>query len=81
MGSASAERVGKEEVGWDYPQGAVHMAATRLSCKRDMVSTRSANSCHSRMKRLKKCLLLSACMGSFISCQEGCVGSELVFAK
>ena len=30
--------------GWGHPQGAVHMAATRLGCKRAMVTTEWANS-------------------------------------
>ena len=31
--------------GWCHPQGAVHMAAARLGCKRAMVGTEWAN-CH-----------------------------------
>ena len=30
--------------GWGHPQGAVHMAAVRLGCKRNMVGTKWANS-------------------------------------
>ena len=54
-GSGSAERVhgtGKDE--WGHPHSAVHMAAARLGCKSNMVSTRWANSRSSRINRLRK---------------------------
>ena len=40
---------------WGYPQGAVHMAAARLGCKRTMVGTGWANSRPGCMSRLRKC--------------------------
>ena len=32
-GSVSVERVGQGEVGWDHPQGDMHMVAARVGCK------------------------------------------------
>ena len=46
----SAERVGQE----GHPQGAVHMAAARLGCKKAMVGTGWANSRPGCMNRLRK---------------------------
>ena len=40
--------------GWGHPQGAVHMAAARLGCKRTMVGTGWANSQPGYMSRLRK---------------------------
>ena len=40
--------------GRGHPQGAVHMAAGRLDCKRTMVGTGSANSRPGCMSRLRK---------------------------
>ena len=40
--------------GWGHPQGAVHMAAARLGCKRIMVGTGWANSWPGYMSRLRK---------------------------
>ena len=40
--------------GLGHPQGAVHMAAARLGCKRTMVGTRWANSHPGRKSRLRK---------------------------
>ena len=41
--------------GWGHPQGAVHMAAARLGCKRTVVGTGWANSWPGCMSRLRKC--------------------------
>ena len=41
--------------GWGHPQGAVHMAAARLGCKRAMVGTEWANSRPGCMNRHRKC--------------------------
>ena len=41
--------------GWHHPQGAVHMAAARLGCKRTMVGTGWANSRPGCMNALRKC--------------------------
>ena len=43
---------GKDE--WGHPHSAVHMAAARLGCKSNMVSTRWTNSRSSRINRLRK---------------------------
>ena len=40
---------------WGHPQGAVHMAAARLGCKRTVVGTGWANSWPGCMSRLRKC--------------------------
>ena len=40
--------------GWGHPQGAVHMAAAGLGCKRAMVGTGWANSHPGCMNRLRK---------------------------
>ena len=40
---------------WDHPQGAMHMAAARLGCKRTMVGTGWANSRPGCMSKLQKC--------------------------
>ena len=40
--------------GWGHQQGAVHMAAARLDCKRTMVGTGWANSWPGCMSRLRK---------------------------
>ena len=40
--------------GWDHLQGAVHMAAARIGCKRTMVGTGWANSWPGYMSRLRK---------------------------
>ena len=42
-GSVSAERMRQGEVGGVMLQGAMHMAAARLGCKRAMVGTGWAN--------------------------------------
>ena len=40
---------------WGHPQGAEHMAAARLGCKRNMVGTGWANSRPGCMSKLRKC--------------------------
>ena len=40
--------------GWGHPQGAMHMAAARLGCKRAMVGTEWVNSCPGCMNRHRK---------------------------
>ena len=49
-GSASGTGGG----GWGHPQGAVHIAAARLGCKKAMVGTGWANSRPGCMSRLRK---------------------------
>ena len=41
--------------GWGHPQGAMHMAAVCLGCKRTMVGTGWANSRPGCMSTLRKC--------------------------
>ena len=52
--------------GWGHPQGAVHMAAARLGCKRTVVGTGWANSRPGCMSRLRKCYSHPS-VGSFLA--------------
>ena len=65
--------------GWGHPQGAVHMAAARLGCKRTMVGTGWANSRLGCMSKLRKCY--SHHSGGSILAGKPFFGSKRVFAN
>ena len=74
-GFCVSRKSGTGGVGWGHPQGAVHMAAARLGCKRAMVGTRL-------LLGLAKgpILYMNTPLRGLISGREGCLGYEQVFA-
>ena len=67
MGSASG---GTGRGGWGHQQGAVHMVAARLGCKRTIVGAGIANSCPGCIFRFNShlvggCSFLEGCLGTF----------------